>query len=76
MFQTLKNFSNRQLRALIVLPTKDLAAQVFKVFSYFVKNTFDIKVHLLESKNLTLKKEKEKLLKYGMNFYFIKKIFY
>lgn len=65
LLQTLKEFTRRQLRALIVLPTKYLANQVFKVFSYFIKNTFDLNVMLLESKNLTLEKEKEKLLRYG-----------
>lgn len=65
LLQTLKEFTRRQLRALIVLPTKDLANQVFKVFSYFIKNAFDLNVMLLESKNLTLEKEKEKLLRYG-----------
>lgn len=51
-----------------MLPTKDLAAQVFKVFSYYIKNAFNLQVFLLESKNLTLEKEKEKLLRYGILF--------
>lgn len=56
----------RRLRALVVLPTKVLAMQVFKVFSYYVRDAFDLKVLLMESANLTLEKEKEKLLKYGI----------
>jgi ATP-dependent RNA helicase DDX51/DBP6 len=56
----------RRLRALIVLPTKVLAMQVFKVFSYFIKNAFDLKVYLMESANLTLEKEKNMLLRYGI----------
>ncbi|VVC26320.1 Helicase superfamily 1/2, ATP-binding domain,DEAD/DEAH box helicase domain,P-loop containing [Cinara cedri] len=64
IIQTLQEHTTRQLRALIVLPTKDLAVQVFKVFSYFIKNTFDLKVVLLESTKLTLIKEKEKILRY------------
>lgn len=66
--QTLKEHTTRQLRALIVLPTKDLAVQVFKVFSYFIKNTFDLKVALLESTKLTLVKEKDRILRYGIYF--------
>lgn len=68
VMQTLKEHTTRQLRALIVLPTKDLAVQVFKVFSYFIKNTFDLKVALLESTKLTLVKEKDRILRYGIYF--------
>jgi len=50
------------------LPTKDLAVQVFKVFAYYIKNAFDLKVVLLESKKLTLEKENEKLLRYGIHY--------
>ncbi|KAF0768645.1 putative ATP-dependent RNA helicase Dbp73D [Aphis craccivora] len=64
IIQTLKTFSTRQLRALIVLPTKDLAVQVFKVFLYYIKNAFNLRVLLLESKNMTLEKEKERILQY------------
>ncbi|XP_050425082.1 probable ATP-dependent RNA helicase Dbp73D [Adelges cooleyi] len=64
IIQTLKMLTTHQLRALIVLPTKNLAIQVYKVFSYFIKNTCNLKVILLESKNLTLEKEKEKLITY------------
>jgi len=64
IIQTLKAFTIRQLRALVILPTKDLATQVFKVFSYYIKNAFDLKVVLLESKNITLEKEKERLRRY------------
>jgi len=48
------------------LPTKDLAVQVFKVFLYYIKNAFDLRVLLLESQNTTLEKEKERIVQYGM----------
>lgn len=51
------------------MPTKDLAEQVFKVFSYYIKNAFNLQVFLLESKNTTLEKEKEKLLRYGIYYF-------
>lgn len=66
LLQTLKTFSRHQLRALIVLPTKDLAVQVFKVFLYYIKNAFNLRVLLLESQNTTLEKEKERIVQYGM----------
>jgi len=53
------------------LPTKDLAVQVFKVFAYYIKNAFDLKVILLESQKLTLEKEKEKLVRFGIHRLFL-----
>ncbi|XP_050528492.1 probable ATP-dependent RNA helicase Dbp73D [Daktulosphaira vitifoliae] len=64
IIQVLRAFTTHQIRALIVLPTKDLALQVYKVFKYFIQHTCDLQPILLESKNLTLEKEKEKILQF------------
>jgi len=37
------------------------------VFLYYIKNAFDLRVLLLESKNTTLEKEKERILQYGIH---------
>lgn len=51
------------VRALVVLPTKDLAFQVFKVFKQYLIGT-DLKAIYLG--NATLEKEKSRILVEGM----------
>jgi ATP-dependent RNA helicase DDX51/DBP6 len=50
------------IRALIVLPVKDLALQVFKVFTTFA-SALDLKVGLAVSGHLSLVKEQDKLIR-------------
>lgn len=51
-----------RIRALVVLPTKDLSFQVYKVFKQFVIDT-NLKVICLG--NSSLEKEKDKLVAIG-----------
>lgn len=60
--QILKNRLISRIRALVVLPTKDLAFQVFKVFKQYIDGT-NLKAICLG--NTTLEKEKNKLISSG-----------
>ena len=50
LFQALKDRIRPAIRAIVVLPVQELAAQVYSVFQQYVENT-DLKVFLLTGKN-------------------------
>lgn len=39
VIQALKNYSVKKIRALVILPTQDLAIQVYKTFKKYAQNT-------------------------------------
>ncbi|XKL66385.1 hypothetical protein PGB90_009805 [Kerria lacca] len=61
IIQILKNRIEPHIRSLVVLPTKDLSFQVYKVFQKYVIDT-DLKV--IHLGNLSLEKEKCRLVAY------------
>ncbi|XP_045483369.1 probable ATP-dependent RNA helicase Dbp73D [Harmonia axyridis] len=60
VIQSLKRYFNKKIRALVVLPTQDLALQVFKTFKKYCENT-TVNVHLITRGN-TLASEQKMLM--------------
>lgn len=63
-FQALTNRVEKQVRALIVLPVKELAVQVAKVFKDYCIGT-NLKVALITG-SMSFQQEQSELVKYSM----------
>ncbi|XP_044270842.1 probable ATP-dependent RNA helicase Dbp73D [Tribolium madens] len=70
--QTLKRFTVRKIRALVILPTQDLAEQVFKSFKLYTQGT-KIEVGLISGKHL-FNFEQKQLVYFNAAFGFVSKI--
>lgn len=66
VIQALSKFDVRKIRALVILPTQDLAAQVFKAFKCY--SSENLEVCLLTGKNLF--EHEQKQLVYFSEFFF------
>ncbi|XP_969365.2 probable ATP-dependent RNA helicase Dbp73D [Tribolium castaneum] len=70
--QTLKQFTVRKIRALVILPTQDLAEQVFKSFKLYTQGT-RIEVGLVSGKQM-FQAEQKQLVYFNECFGFVSKI--
>ncbi|KAK5647546.1 hypothetical protein RI129_002438 [Pyrocoelia pectoralis] len=72
VIETLKNFVTKKIRALVILPTQDLAFQVYKTFDKYVKGTH-LKVSLITGKS-TFAQEQTELITKNEVFGYLSKV--